>query len=340
MSNLIPDYNHPLFSLTFGMITSTLMILIVLVTFLIQCKLFQKTESISGYLVTFAILASIFYMFCGISYIMFSLFVIGIYNDTRLGYFYDLLQLGFWHFGQLFCYLYLLNRLYVGFKNTIYSLSNQTFIILSTLLVMYLLFCGMILFTASRHSMNNDYTTLDTIEFYSITIASTKMGTLVLDLVISTLLLILFVKKLWNVSNGLRSMSLVSDMDAWSDDVDNINFGMGNMELQRDSIYNVVTKVTILSVILILVSQSVMISSVISWLIKDYVNLSEFNVWIILAIYQWFKAIHIFTASLCIFMGFEFTNNWYQYCCNKCHNKTKQYCIKKINQTMNDYNTF
>ena len=128
----------------------------------------------------------------------------------------------------------------------------------------------------------------------------------------------------------------LSDMDAWSDGIDSLSTEIETL----DRIYNVISKVTILSVILIMAAQLVMIASVISWFIKDYSNLCEDNIWIVFAVYDWFKIIHIFTASLCIFLGFEFTKNWYQYCGYKCHNKTKQYCIKKINQKMNDYNKF
>ena len=335
-----PEYSNPLFSVAIGMIGIGAMIFVTIVIFLFQFVSFKRNKSTSGYLITFAILASLCFMFCAIFLSLHCYFIAGIYNNERLGHFYDLLQFGFWHFGQLFCYLYLLNRLYIGFKNTIYSLSTQMFIMLITLLFMYFIFSCMVLLGAFRQIIQNDYNGLDTIQFYSITITTTKIGTLVVDLIISTSLLVLFIKKLWNVSTGLREMSTVIDMDILSDDVDNTKIEIQNMDVQTDSIYNVMTKVTILSVILILASQLKMISSVISWLVKDYSNLSEFNIWVILAIYQWCKGIHIFTASLCIFMGFEFTNNWYQCCCNKCHNKTKQYCIRKINQKMTHYNTF
>ena len=81
MSNTNPDYNHPLFSLSFGTISAVIMISIVLVVFLIQYVSFKKSKIISNSLVIFVILASLFYIFAAIFLTIFLLFYNGYISD-------------------------------------------------------------------------------------------------------------------------------------------------------------------------------------------------------------------------------------------------------------------
>ena len=269
-------------------------------------------------------------MFCAIFGTISGFFYSGMYRNARFGYLCDILQIGCWHCGQLFCYLYLLNRLYIGLKNTIYNISIKKLTLLGILLFMYFLFFCSIVFPSIMYIIHNDYSGITVSKLHSRIMIIYKIGTLLIDLILSTSLLIIFIKKLYQVSNRFRIES-TTNLNVWNNDIDDVKSEVENLE--KDRIYNIISKVTILSNILILVSQLVMIFSVISWVLIIYSKILNTNNLIMVAIYNSFKAIHIFIASFCIFLGFECTSNWYQFCCIKCHIKTKEYCIKQINMS-------
>ena len=134
MSNTKPDYKNPYFPVAFGTI-----LVGVIITLILVYVSFRKTKSVSCYLVMFAILASLSYILAAAFQTLCCWFHVRIYHNERLGHLYDILEVLFWHLGQLFDYCYLLSRLYIGFRGTQYSLSYQTFMMLFGLIVTYIL---------------------------------------------------------------------------------------------------------------------------------------------------------------------------------------------------------
>ena len=309
-----------------GSMSIAVILSVLLVIFIIKYLLFRKIKSVSCFSVAFAILAILFYIICNAFVASFGWVLL--LDDDKFLYLVNVVSVGCWHYGQLFCYCYLLNRLYIGFKDTEYSLSNKIFILLSMLLFMYFIYCGMIIID-SRMYLNNSNRDLQLIMIEMI-------GILTFDLILTSSLLIIFIKKLYRVSNRIRVTSIT--VAAWTDDFDDVKLEVEHLEMNR--IYDIISRVTILSVILIITSQldSIFLIFILTFIIG--LDISDHVITGLFAVSDLFRGIHIIIASLCILLGFECMNNWYQYCCNKCHKTTKQYCIKKINQTMNDYNTF
>ena len=88
------------------------------------------------------------------------------------------------------------------------------------------------------------------------------------------------------------------------------------LKTQNENLYNVVSKVVLLGVIMIVTSQMVLGLSLANWMANTYYNDT------LTIIYAWIKGFHTFIASLSVFLGFEFTHDWYIFCCHRCHTKT------------------
>ena len=152
------------------------------------------------------------------------------------------------------------------------------------------------------------------------------ISTSVFDLVLASSLLIIFIKKLDRVSTSIHDVSIAQDADTWNDDFDDVK--MEVQYLEKNRLYNIMSKVTILGVIIIIISQIVWIFHIIVILIDIMIGLDMYVIdAILIALSDLLTMMHIFVTSSCILLGFECTNEWYKYFCTKCHKKTKQYCI-------------
>ena len=145
--------------------------------------------------------------------------------------------------------------------------------------------------------------------------------TLCIDLILSISLLKIFVNKLYQVSKGLY----IDEYDLLSNKSQNDDHSRQTLQHQKEHIYCVVSKVVVLGIIMIITSQLTLIFSLINWIINTD------NDDTITLIYSFIKSTQTFIASLSLFLGFEFMDNWYNYCCRICHKKVKQCCVNKIN---------
>ena len=257
----------------------------------------------------FAILAILLYIFCAIFGA--SIGWMRLFDNNTFEYLFNVLGTGCWYYGQFFFYCYLLNRLDDGFKDTEYRLSNKMFSILAILLFMHFIFSGMLM-VAYISDISVYYSNFKTIE---------RGCALIFDLLITSVLLIIFINKAYKVSKTIHDISWIADFEA-KKEIENV---------EQNRMINIMSKVTMLSIIVIVVTQLTLIVSTIDWLVTINVSdVSDYGNMIRFAANNCVKAFHIFIASLCILLGFECTHNWYQFCCNKCHNKTKEYCNERI----------
>ena len=296
-------------------------IIISLVVFIIKCIKFSKDNTVSKSMISFAVLASLCYTVSTLFLGFYWLCVIGVFNGELFENFCDLFQIFFWHLGQVMVYCYLLTRLFNGFKGTIHSIEICTSIILCSLLSFYLIGCFIILGITIWYIVwftESETHTIDNLPYITQFEYAYKSITLIVDVILSSMLLGIFVFKLYKISESLKTMmddeyDLISNNPSNNDTL--LVQDRNALQLQHENIYNVMSKVLILGIIMIAASQIVLILSLVNWAIHQSSN------FLLSIIYGWFKGLHTFITSLSVFLGFEFTHNWYIYCCYRCHNK-------------------
>ena len=321
-----------------GLFCSALGIGILLISFMLKCSVFSKNNKTSKWMVGFAALGSIFFgltcIFSGLSIVYF----IGVFDNYGLfGHLCNFIQILCWHSGQIMVYCYLLERLYKGFEGTIYGLTLKTLIPLCGLMGIYFIACLMIMGLMIWYIIWSSYTNdmnLNDLPDDNIIRIILKSTTLSVDLILSVLLLRIFVHKLYHVSESLTIMMNGNEYDLMSIDTSSAGTMMAldrqTLEHQKENIYTVVSKVVLLGVIMIITSQLVLLLSLINWIINTNSNDN------ITVVYVWFKALHTFIASLSLFLGFEFANNWYKFCCGFCHKRIKSYCINRLSNKIKE----
>ena len=296
-------------------------ILISLGLFVIKCHVFSKVNSVSTSMISFGILASIFYSLASIFWGLFWLCSVNIISNVLFFNLFNLFQIFCWHLGQVMVYCYLLTRLYMGFKGTVYSIKRNRLIILSVLLLCYIFACcillGNIIYYVIWYSKNPN-NNVESLPFDNYFVYSYKSITLAVDLILSTALLKIFINKLHKINESLQVM-INNEYSLITEDDPNIDSAFVNdrqaLKAQHDNIDTVLSKVFILGVILIVTSQIILTLSLVNWIfMNDILNI----------IYAWIRAFHTFIASLSVFLGFEFTHNWYICCCGRYHT-----CIKR-----------
>ena len=310
-------------------------IIISLLLFIIKCIVFSKVNTVSISMIIFAISASIFYGLSSLFQGLYWLFIIGVINHVLLEHLCDLFQIFFWHLGQVMVYFYLLIRLYNGFKGTVYSIKWNISITLSILLCCYLIGCLIILsiivwyiiwyLTIATNTDNG----LDNLPYDEELQILFKSITLMVDFMLSLSLLVIFVYKLRKISESLNVM-IHDEYDLISNDNSNINSLLiqdrETLQTQNENIYNVISKVLILGVIMIISSQISLILSLVDWIRNKDTNDT------LTVVYSLFKGLHTLIASLSVFLGFEFTHNWYICCCGACHRHIKSCCLSTKKQ--------
>ena len=316
------------------------LILISLVKFVVKWWLYSSINSISILLICFGILASIFYALSSLFTGLVWLFYTDVIVNELFGNICAIIQILFWHLGQLMVYCYLLKRLHMGFRDTVHEISWRILVFLSILLCCYLLGC-LIILEITIHYLKlyslNSAKTIDNIPNVNELQITYKAITLIVDFILSIALLGIFVDRLNKISKNLAIL-IDNDYDLMSHEssiTDSLSVrDTKTLQTQNENIFNVMSKVLILGVIMIVSSQISLILSLTNWIINSDTNNA------LTVVYSWSKGLHTFIASLSIFLGFEFTHNWYIFCCGLCHKKTSNVIRKNndITQSLQRYN--
>ena len=329
MSDANPEY----FVIAVGKFCFVFVILISLILFIIKWIIFSKTHYLSKRVIIFAILGSIFYGLASLFSGLYWLSSIDIINSVFLENISDALHVFFWHLGQVMVYCYLLIRLYNGFKGTIYAITNRTSMILRILLCCYLFGCSIILsimiWYVISYSMN-EVNSIDDLKYDTELEITYKSIALVIDFILSTSLLVIFIQKLSKINKESERLIVLIGNDLCRNNTSNMESLMMTREVktlrkQTENIYDVMTKTLILGVIIIISSQIAIILALINWIRNKDSNDT------LTVIYGWFKGIHTIIGTLSIFLGFEFFQNWYVCCCGSCHRWIKSCCIANNN---------
>jgi len=302
------------FVITIAVLLSILVICLVL--FIVKYIHATKHKSFSSKSVVLVISCSICYM------LTMGFLIVYDHHTTsnRIGITSDILQITFWHIGNVLMYIYLLSRMYSGFKNTKYQVNITILVILVVCVLIYfllalMLFClGIWASVIGSEIYDNN--------FFIDSVLIIKIGTLVQDIVISISILIIFIYKLYSVGkSAYKSKSIqmtevqrniTNETDSF-DDESQYNHTYTKEELKQDKIFVAMSKITVLSIVIIILNHLTMILSVVSWIHTDksWKHYNPKSEMITEYTYNSFKVIDCFVSSLCLYMGFFFTNNWY-----------------------------
>ena len=224
-----------------------------------------------------------------------------------------------WHLGEIYTYLYLLHRLHYGFRGTQYSVSIISFIIITVCLFIYTILCG----TYIRFIvMNVPISDFPFNGLNQLLFKITIFGQFGIHFILSNLLLGLFIYKLLKVGESIyyaKNNALVNCNHSVQQNDHEFD---DDWVKHRDNIYIVVTKVSILGIIM-------MISSVIV-LITWTVLILTHN--IIIPVIEIALITHTILAPLCLLFGFDFTKKWYNCCFGKCHKKIQNSFIQRMDK--------
>ena len=182
------------------------------------------------------------------------------------------------------------------------------------------------------------------------------------DLILSISLLILFVKKLNQVTESLyilssnterdftnitrsntdTSLPLVLNEAKTSEITPSVDTLLSNLDNKKQNMLNVMSKIFILSTIMIIATQFALMFSILlsifELLLSDTVDNDPRYVGYVNDIFALLKIIDCFISSLVLFLYFEFTQKWYIKLCGKCHQKVKERQIRKIQNRVSVYN--
>ena len=312
-------------------------ILVSLVFFVCKCGKFSKENTVSILMITFAILASICYALSSILDGVYWVHLIYFYDYKFLGNLCDYIQTLFWYLGQIMVYCYLLFRLYKGFQGTLYKVKLSILVILIGLLCCYILVWLVIFGLMMRYILyyyNTNDATVHNLAYDNEFEVLYRAVTLGIDFVLSVSLLSIFINKLRKVSESLKIM--VESNDVLKDEALDTDPLLDNdikdktLANQNENIYNVMSKVLILGVIMIIASQVVLMLSLANWMMNEYQHDT------LTIVYTSLKGLHTVIASLSVFLGFEFAHNWYMKCCNTCHTRIKSWYMTRNNPKIED----
>ena len=316
--------NKQNFALCISFFCVSWVLLIILAFFLIQCKRFSRIHNISKLVVTFAVLASIFYMLTSTLAGFSRFFNMDNYKNEMLAYIFGFTQLLCLHLGQLMIYFFLLHRIYKGFEGTIYSITWNQLIMFFGLLLFYSIACLGILIHLMWYTIwcqHNDISNSNDFLRDTIWLGITyRIATLAIDLIVSASLLTIFVSKLRRISKNLDALMNADTMSNSSTEMDSHH----NIIIYKDNIYTIISKVATLGAIMLVSSQLVLILSLCNWVYIIYKDIG-----ILSLIYDWFKLCHALIGSLSLLLGFEFVNLWYMCLCGKCHKRIKKWCLMR-----------
>ena len=290
-----------------GIINVTIFIIVLMHIIMILCEYKRykhtRTTPVSQYLLYLGIIGSICYNICSCSFgiIMFGFSGIIRFNLEMLSQYIVAFSTGIvWHCAQINTYLFFLHRLYVGFKGTQYGISKKLLSIFIILLIIYFIFGSIyviLIIWVTLKGVNIAFTNEFRIVYFIAYLVQT-----VIDFLLTTSLLTLFIRKLFNAG------SMVYDcVDA----------------RHRNNIFIVVTKASILGIIMSFASSLVFITAAIDTFLAHKIDIMDH-------LFCCAQTIQLFVAPLCLLFGFDFTKKWYSFYCRCCHQKIHKYYIHKV----------
>ena len=325
--------------LIFVIISGVLSIILIISSILfviIYCVAKRDTEYRSQPFII-AILGSLCYLLCILSN-MTRYIVLNIESLNTLSVITGSIQLVFWHLGNIFLYIYLLDRLYYGFKETTYSLKKHTLILFWLYIILYFMLISFYCVIGIWRALDPD-TQIITKAFihkaFKIWRYIITPIFIIMDLIASISLASIFVSKLYKISKNVylgrgnfTSIHVQDFSESKTDDIVSID------ELRDDKLFILMSKVTILSFIMLITNQIVLIMSLVCWMYYDNIVKKSYEP--IYYIYNILKVFDSFITSLSLFLGFACTNKLYNFICSFCDKKIQLIFVHKMHRSVNN----
>ena len=295
--------------------------------FVVKYALYENKESIPKLSLALVVISSIIYTLGGSFMAIFQFYVGNDFTNDNLGFLSNNIQASLENWGHFICFCYLLYLLHIMFNNTKYSISCCSFSSLFILLIIYVIICiiwtNLAIFDV-RSVINN--TSLDW-NGRSQLLLVCKSTTLGIGSIVAIIFLILYFIKLHHMSRGVYNdfNAKITQFDGQENiDLSDVITIKQNFEDRKDILFIKGSKVIILSLIILVTLQIVFIVSLLEWIFKPY---SQHTWWMIFGVA---KLLNLYIIPVSLYMGFDFTDSWYNCCCNRCNA-----CIKeRINEKM------
>ena len=242
-----------------------------------------------------------------------------------------------WDFGNISIYVLYFQRIYYTFNETMLSLSKKCHIILATLIILYLLSSLTVImhFIIFIIGADND----GHIRFI-LTVIYVGVSW-IFDFIISTIMLSNFITKLrrsieMRYIRENRLLSVNTSLPSTSIELYTQSNSVKSAPIMKENeaIFNIISKISILSIMLAISTQLVLISEIIYVIIVYIKYINDDNVDKYIRnneiYFHYIKILDSIMKSLNISLFFVFTNKYYQFICGNCHTKITNYCSKNV----------
>ena len=313
----------------------------------------NKRNNVQFWIILMSIISMISYVLAHAFFISFFVYYVGKKTPNIVGI-YGSFWAFIWNIAQISIYILFYKRLVYAFDNSIYQVSTcfKRFIYVS--IMAYILFEIYVLFIAVEYSLyySDGIGNITTIKYTEL---SYDIGSCTLNLLITVVILVSFIKKLRNIAQSLANsleMSCSNDTDilelfslkTQDSQYSLMNgYGSGASSIDFDTsdhltkLFNLMAKLVILCGLMIISTQIVMITILVldfseyNTLIKnnEYDNQYGYIIYIVYW-YYFIRNIDCIIGITCIYLTFNVTHKRYNICCKYIHKCIRNKCTKKI----------
>ena len=227
-----------------------------------------------------------------------------------------LTSLASWVFAQLFLYILLILRVYHSFEGTVYAVRNRVYVAFISLIMAFVISSLVLL------GFFIDGEALGKKDFLEAGYGGFQISLAVTDFVVSSFLLILFIKKMVEVTADIapRSQLLIDDR-------------VSRMNEQQKVLLDITAKYFVCTLISTLWTQMTTLLLFLYWIFVDmqYADNREGTGEIVWDIVASVWVIDGIVNPICLYLIFEVNDQWYRWMCSGCH-AFARLCFRKCTQ--------
>eukprot|EP01084_Bolivina_argentea_P269337 457716_1 len=216
----------------------------------------------------------------------------------------------FYYIGTVSIYIILVQRLYTTFRHSIYKLSKYVVGFIALLIITQSIW--MFLFI-----LNVLFYDCDT-SFWCHVLGIQSAIVVIIDYIINTMLLILFIKKLKDLLNSRFSESI---------DVEHLN--VNSLSKPNSRLLNLITKQTIIGILMVLTNQ---LFGTFVFFMTTWNHISSFSGYLVFC--YLLRGAEGSVVCYLLYVGFGINNAEYMKVCGCCHQTLSNCCIKSTRETL------
>jgi len=299
-----------------------------IIMILYVCNACKHNKNASKLAVLLGFFGIICYMISSITRALYHYYSINSDSDNIICDIFEAMQSIFWHFGNLFCYFLYMNSLYYAFNASRYAFSKISCGIVFFMILLYCMCLCTLIPAALIKTKMDDVIDVDVSGFESnkdVYHDIYRLGTQILDIIISMVLLVLFIRKLRLITENLYEMESlqshlkpslsVSDMDVDSRIYDS-----------KEILFNLMAKMFVVSIAMIISTQITCIGLSIHDITRNTYESRKCYQDFMWGLWRCVRSIDCLISSIALFLYFNFTKKYYYCLCNKCHTCIQNYC--------------